>query len=76
MPHNQSTKADKPIHCIACGKVIGQGFIEAGSIKLLCKCGIKTTIEAETKPEGRVKVFVNADRHGSQFIQRNLRERI
>lgn len=58
MPQYQSTKADKPIHCIACGKVIGQGFIEAGSIKLLCKCGIKTTIEAETKPEGRVKYFV------------------
>lgn len=58
MPPNQLNKADKPIHCIACGKIIGQGYIEAGSIKLLCKCGVKTKIEAETKPEGRT-VFVN-----------------
>jgi hypothetical protein len=53
MPHNQSNKADKPIYCIACGKVIGQGYIVAGSIQLLCKCGVKTKIEAENKPEGR-----------------------
>lgn len=52
MPHNQSNKADTPIKCIACGKIVGQGFIVQGSIQLLCKCGVKTKIEAETKPEG------------------------
>lgn len=57
MPHNHSNKADKPIYCIACGKVIGQGYIVAGSIQLLCKCGVKTKIEAENKPEGQVLVI-------------------
>lgn len=57
MSHNQSNKADNPIKCIACGKVIGQGYIVAGSIQLLCKCGVKTKIEAEIKPEGRKYVI-------------------
>lgn len=56
MSQSQPNKADKPIHCIACGKIIGQGYIVAGSIKLLCKCGVKTKIEAEIKPEGRIGI--------------------
>ena len=61
MSQSQSNKADKPIHCIACGKVIGQGYIVEGSIKLLCRCGVKTKIEAEIKPESRQDVIVRVD---------------
>lgn len=57
MPQSQVNKADQPIRCIACGKVIGQGYIVTGSVKLLCKCGVKTKIEAEKKPEGHQQSF-------------------
>jgi len=55
MAQYPDNKADKPIHCIACGKIIGQGFIVEGVVQLLCKCGVKTRIAAqeENKPEGR-----------------------
>ena len=53
MSQNLINKAKQPIRCISCGKVIGQGFIVEGSIQLQCKCGVKTKIEAEKKPEGR-----------------------
>lgn len=52
MPINQANK-DKPVLCIACGKMICKGHIESGSIEISCKCGVKNRIEAEIKPEGR-----------------------
>lgn len=59
MPINQASK-DKPVHCIACGKIIAQGFVLSGSIQIKCKCGVTNRIEAENKPEGQSGKVVNA----------------
>jgi len=61
MSQNLVNKADQPIRCISCGKVIGQGFIVEGSIQLQCKCGVKTKIEAEKKPAGQVTIKSDGD---------------
>lgn len=53
MSQDQVKSADRPIKCISCGRIIGQGFIIEGAVQLLCKCGVKTKIEATIKPEGR-----------------------
>ena len=55
MGDNQRKKEENRIRCIGCGKVIGLGYIVEGSIELPCKCGVKTRIEAEKKPEGQRK---------------------
>lgn len=52
MPINQADK-DKPVRCIACGKIIAQGYIADGAIQIQCKCGVKNRLEAKHKPEGR-----------------------
>jgi len=57
MPINQADK-DKPVRCIACGKIIAQGYITEGAIQIQCKCGVKNRLEAEHKPEGR-KYFID-----------------
>jgi hypothetical protein len=61
MPINQ---ASKPVTCIACGKIIAQGFIVSGSIQIQCKCGVKNRIEAEQKPEGRSRLVEAVDALG------------
>jgi hypothetical protein len=53
MSQYQVKSADRPIKCISCGRIIGQGFIVEGTVQLLCKCGVKNKIEATLKPEGR-----------------------
>lgn len=57
MPINQANK-DKPVHCIACGKIIARGYIADGALQIQCKCGVKNRLEAEHKPEGR-KYFID-----------------
>lgn len=49
-----NSRNEKTINCVSCGKVIAKGHIELGSIEIVCKCGVKTRIEAENKPEGRL----------------------
>lgn len=48
----------KPVHCIACGKIIAQATITEGRLKIDCQhCGVSNRIEAEHKPDGRVKII-------------------
>lgn len=54
MPDNHPLK---PVRCISCSKIIAEATITAGKLKIACQhCGVSNTIEAEHKPEGRVKV--------------------
>lgn len=64
MPINQANK-DKPVLCIACGKKIAEGYIQLGSIEIVCKCGVKNRIEAENKPEGRQSSLPGSHQTGS-----------
>jgi len=59
MPINQASK-DKPVHCIACGKIIAEGYVTEGSIRIQCRCGVMNRIEAEHKPEGPKSRLVEA----------------
>ena len=72
MSQSQINKADQPIRCIACGKVIGQGYIVTGSIQLKCKCGVKTKIEADIKPAGHVTIKSDGDGSYGFSIQRKV----
>jgi len=50
-----------PIRCVGCNKIIAEGLIKIGEIKIQCRCGTVTEIKAQQKDstvyDGVIKII-------------------